>query len=142
MKTLLWAVCFVCLVSCRSVKYVPVETIKTDSIYVNKIQRDSIHRLDSIFVLVKGDTVRVEKYKYLYRDRLVRDTLRVVERDTIREPYPVEKQLTRWQQCGGYPCLAGIRHLPPCPEIKKIAPRGRSIKKPPTFQKLLLHNKA
>lgn len=98
MKTLLWAVCFVCLVSCRSVKYVPVETIKTDSIYVNKIQRDSIHHLDSIFVLVKGDTVRVEKYKYLYRDRFVRDTLCVVQRDTIREPYPVEKELTRWQQ--------------------------------------------
>ena len=79
-------------------KYVPLETVKTDSVYVNKVQRDSIRLQDSIFVLVKGDTVRVEKYKYLYRDRLVRDTLCIVERDTIREPYPVEKQLTRWQK--------------------------------------------
>ena len=56
--------------SCRSVKYVPVETVKTDSVYVNKVQRDSIRLQDSIFVFVKGDTVRIEKYKYLYRDRV------------------------------------------------------------------------
>lgn len=90
----------VCLmiVSCRSVKYVPVETVKTDSVYVNKVQRDSIRLQDSIFVLVKGDTVRVEKYKYLYRDRVVVDTVYKVQCDTIRVPYPVEKPLTRWQQ--------------------------------------------
>ena len=86
------------IVSCRSVKYVPLETVKTDSVYVNKVQRDSIRLQDSIFVFVKGDTVRIEKYKYLYRDRAVRDTVYKVQCDTIREPYQVEKQLTRWQQ--------------------------------------------
>ena len=91
---------YVCLmiVSCRSVKYVPVETVKTDSVYVNKVQRDSIRLQDSIFVFVKGDTVRIEKYKYLYRDRVVRDTVYKVQCDTIRVPYPVEKPLTRWQK--------------------------------------------
>ena len=84
--------------SCRSVKYVPVETVKTDSVYVNKVQRDSIRLQDSIFVFVKGDTVRIEKYKYLYRDRVVRDTVYKVQCDTIRVPYPVEKPLTRWQK--------------------------------------------
>ena len=90
----------VCLmiVSCRSVKYVPVETAKTDSVYVNKVQRDSIRLQDSIFVFVKGDTVRIEKYKYLYRDRVVVDTVRLVERDSVQVPVPVEKPLTRWQK--------------------------------------------
>ena len=86
------------IVSCRSVKYVPVETVKTDSVYVNKVQRDSIRLQDSIFVFVKGDTVRIEKYKYLYRDRVVVDTVRLVERDSVQVPVPVEKPLTRWQQ--------------------------------------------
>lgn len=84
--------------SCRSVKYVPEETVKTDSVYVNKVERDSIRLQDSIFVFVKGDTVRIEKYKYLYRDRVVVDTVYKVQCDTIRVPYPVEKPLTRWQK--------------------------------------------
>ena len=103
----------VCLmiVSCRSVKYVPVETVKTDSVYVNKVQRDSIRLQDSIFVFVKGDTVRIEKYKYIYRDRVVRDTVRLVERDSVQVPVPVEKELSRWQrwkqEVGGF-AMAGI----------------------------------
>ena len=60
--------------------------------------RDSIRLQDSIFVFVKGDTVRIEKYKYLYRDRVVVDTVYKVQCDTIRVPYPVEKPLTRWQK--------------------------------------------
>ena len=106
----LLSVCLM-IVSCRSVKYVPVETVKTDSVYVNKVQRDSIRLQDSIFVFVKGDTVRIEKYKYLYRDRVVVDTVYKVQCDTIRVPYPVEKPLTRWQQwkldLGGF-AMAGI----------------------------------
>ena len=99
------------IVSCRSVKYVPVETVKTDSVYVNKVQRDSIRLQDSIFVFVKGDTVRIEKYKYIYRDRVVRDTVRLVERDSVQVPVPVEKELSRWQrwkqEVGGF-AMAGI----------------------------------
>lgn len=105
----LLSVCLM-IVSCRSVKYVPVETVKTDSVYVNKVQRDSIRLQDSIFVFVKGDTVRIEKYKYLYRDRVVRDTVRLVERDSVQVPVPVEKELSRWQrwkqEVGGFAMAA------------------------------------
>ena len=110
----LLSVCLM-IVSCRSVKYVPVETVKTDSVYVNKVQRDSIRLQDSIFVFVKGDTVRIEKYKYLYRDRVVVDTVYKVQCDTIRVPYPVEKPLTRWQQwkldLGGFAMAAILAFL-------------------------------
>lgn len=93
---------FMCLLfviySCRTVKYVPVETVKVDTTYINKLQRDSIYMLDSVYVKEKGDTVLIEKYKYLYRDKLVRDTLYMAKTDSIQVPYSVEKELTRWQQ--------------------------------------------
>lgn len=93
---------FMCMLfvicSCRTVKYIPVETIKVDTSYINKLQRDSIYMLDSVYVKEKGDTVLIEKYKYLYRDKLVRDTLYMAKTDSIQVPYPVEKELTRWQR--------------------------------------------
>lgn len=93
---------FMCMLfvicSCRTVKYVPVETIKVDTTYINKLQRDSIYLLDSVYIKEKGDTVFIEKYKYLYRDKLVRDTQYIAKTDSIQVPYPVEKVLTRWQQ--------------------------------------------
>ena len=48
--------------SCRSIQYVPVETVKTEKEYIDKIKRDSIYVRDSVFVLVKGDTVFRDKY--------------------------------------------------------------------------------
>lgn len=93
---------FMCMLfvicSCRTVKYIPVETIKVDTSYINKLQRDSIYMLDSVYVKEKGDTVLIEKYKYLYRDKLVRDTLYMAKTDSIQVPYPVETELTRWQR--------------------------------------------
>lgn len=84
--------------SCSTTRFVPVETVKTDSIYISQVQRDSIYMHDSIYVHAKGDTVVVERFRYIYRDKLVRDTVYVNHTDTISEPYPVEKQLSRWEQ--------------------------------------------
>lgn len=89
--------CLFILCSCRTIKYVPVETIKVDTIYINKLQRDSIYMLDSVYVKEKGDTVLIEKCKYLYRDKQVRDTMYISKADSIQVPYPVEKELTSWQ---------------------------------------------
>lgn len=84
--------------SCRSVKYVPVEVIKTDTTYINKVQRDSIYQLDSIYIRDKGDTVLITKTMYIYRDKLIRDTVYASRVDSVQVPYPVEKELTHWQQ--------------------------------------------
>ena len=73
--------------SCLSVKYVPVETVKTDSIYINKILRDSVYQRDSIYIHDKGDTIFVEKYQYLYVDKLIQDTLYISRADSIQIPY-------------------------------------------------------
>lgn len=84
--------------SCRSVKYVPVETVKHDSIYINKVQVDSVYHRDSIYVVDKGDTVFLYKDRYIYKYKDRTDTLYVTNTYSIQVPYPVEKELTRWQQ--------------------------------------------
>lgn len=97
--------------SCRSIQYVPIETVKTEKEYVDRLKRDSIHVRDSVFVLVKGDTVYIDKYKTIYKDRIFRDTTYIERIDTTRIPYPVEKQLTMWQsvkmEAGGF-ALGGM----------------------------------
>ena len=84
--------------SCRSVKYVPVETVRHDTLYINKVRRDSIVKYDSVHVREKGDTVWLEKYRYLFVDKWRTDTLYVSRTDSVQVPYPVERELTRWQR--------------------------------------------
>lgn len=93
--------CIIVLVlvcSCNSVKYVPVETVKHDSIYINKVQVDSVYHRDSIYVVDKGDTVFLYKDRYIYKYKNRTDTLYVTKTDRIQVPYPVEKELTKWQK--------------------------------------------
>lgn len=88
--------------ACRSVQYVPVETIRHDSIYITQHQKDSIYIHDSIYQKEKGDTLIIEKWHTKYIEKQVRDTLIQIERDTIPQPYPYEvevpAQLSWWQQ--------------------------------------------
>lgn len=90
------------LAGCKSVRYVPVETVRTDSVYVDRYLRDSIYQRDSVFInrWTAGDTVYQDKivYKYIYRDKVKYDTVAVLRSDTVRVPYPVERKLTRWEQ--------------------------------------------
>lgn len=90
------------LSGCKSVEYVPVETVKTE--YVTKtdtfIQKDSLVMHDSVYIHSKGDTVWYEKWHTKYKDRIVTKVVvdSVIKTDSIQVPYPVEKKLTRWQQ--------------------------------------------
>ena len=84
--------------SCRSVDYVPVESVRQDTVYVNRLQRDSVYVADSVYVRDSGDTVQIMRTRYVDRLRDRTDTLRMVSTDTIRVPYPVERELTRWQR--------------------------------------------
>ena len=72
------------LSGCRSIKYVPVETVKTEKEYVDRWNRDSV------FMLVKGDTVFKDRYRIVYKDRYSRDTAYISKVDTIQVAYPVE----------------------------------------------------
>ena len=84
------------LAGCKQVQYVPVETASRDTVWRDRVRRDSILRYDSVYIKEKGDTVWMERWHTAYRDRTVRDT--VVRTDSIPVPYPVERELGRWEQ--------------------------------------------
>lgn len=86
------------LFGCRTVKYVPVESIRLDTMYVSKIYRDSIKEKDSILVVLKGDTIFRDRYKIIDRWSVRTDTFWRVRIDTAQVPYPIEAQLTGWQK--------------------------------------------
>lgn len=99
--TMAMVACFT-LTGCYVVRYVPVESVSHDSVYISRVERDSIHVHDSIYmeVMSKADTVYQTKYvhKVVYRDALRTDTMVVDRVDTIRLPYPVERQLSKWEK--------------------------------------------
>lgn len=84
------------LSSCRT-QYIPVETVRTEYKTRDSIRVDSIYNQDSIYVLIKGDTVYQYRYKYLYKYQYLSRTDTVIRIDSVQVPYPVEKQLTKWQ---------------------------------------------
>ena len=91
---------FFCLLSggCTRKVYIPVETIRTE--YKDKINTEYI--VDSVtdtrFVFIKGDTVIDYRDRVKWREREVHDSIYINKTDTIRVPYPVEKELTKWEQ--------------------------------------------
>ena len=97
---LIWSMC-----SC-STQYVPVESVRYDSVFFEKIRKDSIFVQDSVFIRQKGDTVFKDKFHVVYKYVLLRDTMLTVRRDSIPVPVPVEKKRTWWEQTkidvGGY----------------------------------------
>lgn len=109
------------LLGCRSrIQYVPVESkteardsvITRDSIVIKEkvVTRDSTVTKDSTVIILddKGNVIRTELYreKERYRElnsdyRLLQakyDSLQSLRNKVIEIPYPVEKQLTRWQR--------------------------------------------
>ena len=89
------------LSGCRT-KYIPIEKI----VYQNAIKHDTLHTSDSVFVRdsiflrQKGDTCFLDRwhektiFKNVYKVRV--DSF--LKRDSIQVPYPVEKQLSKWEQ--------------------------------------------
>ena len=92
-------VCVACCTSCKT-KYVTVPeyhtryTHNTDTF----LRSDTMFARDSVIIRMQGDSTIVEKIKW--RDRFVNvykiKTNTVIQRDSI--PYPVEKQLSKWEQ--------------------------------------------
>lgn len=102
MKMLSILLVTLCLCGCKTVKFVPVPEYHT--LYKTRVDTvqlcDSVYFRDSVYVAAKGDTVYLTKTHWRERFRNIyhvkADT--VMQLDSIRVPYPVEKQLTKWQQ--------------------------------------------
>lgn len=96
----LWAMigatlCVMC--SCARVQYVPMESVKTDSVRVVDVQRDSIYVQDSVIVREKADTIFVTRWCTEYREALRVDTVQIVRTDSIQNVVEVERDFTPWE---------------------------------------------
>lgn len=72
------------LCSCRTTRYIPVETIKTDTMYIAKLKVDSVYHRDSVYVETKGDSVTIYKERYITKIEQLHDTIRSYGVDTVR----------------------------------------------------------
>ena len=91
-----WVLLFLFLCGCRT-EYVPIESVRYDSVMIEKLMRDSVFVRDSVYVQEKGDTIYKykDKYVYVYKNRV--DTF-YMEKIREREvPVPVERKLTWWE---------------------------------------------
>ena len=92
------------LQGCKSVEYVPVIEHRTDTVYQNTVQKDSVFVHDSTFIKEAGDTFLLEKWhtKYVLKEK--HDTTYISKTDTVPAPYPVEvikevpAELSWWQR--------------------------------------------
>lgn len=96
MFLLLLLACLIC--GCKTTQYVPMETVRTE--YKDRIQE--VRAVDSVtdtrFVYINGDTVIDYRDRVKWRDREVHDSIYINKTDTICIPYPVEKQLSKWEK--------------------------------------------
>lgn len=90
------ALAVVLVAGCKT--YVPVETVKIEEREKLKIERDSIHVHDSIYIYLQGDTVYEERWKTIYKEVFRTDTFFITKTDSINHVVEVEKKLTKWQQ--------------------------------------------
>lgn len=76
----------------------PMETVVRDSLYITQRMIDRVLIRDSVFERQVHDTI----YRYRERETVrylsLRDTLYIERRDSVTVPYPVERELTKWQQ--------------------------------------------
>lgn len=106
------------LFGCKTTRYVPVESVRTEYkdrvVAVHDTVRDSVlmlndvYRHDSVSVMLRGDTVYVERWHTLLqssslqnraeRSKVAHDTLYVTRTDSVRVPVPVERKLTKWEK--------------------------------------------
>lgn len=109
MRKLLVIIFLFLFISCGTTKIieVPVEKIKTE--YVGRQIIDTFVKTDSTIIIDKGDTVFLERYKYLYRYINKTDTF--IKIDTLTKTVTVEvtkevNKLKNWQM--GLMILGGI----------------------------------
>ena len=93
--TILFAVLFLC--GCRT-EYVPVESVRYDTVMIEKLMRDSVFVRDSVYLQEKGDTIYKykDRFVYVYKNRV--DTFFAEKIREIEVPVPVERKLSWWER--------------------------------------------
>mgnify|MGYP006896645889 FL=1 len=85
------------LCGCRT-EYVPIESVRYDSVMIEKLMRDSVFVRDSVYLKKKGDTIYKykDRFVYVYKNRV--DTFFAEKIREIEVPVPVERKLSWWER--------------------------------------------
>mgnify|MGYP007115408385 CR=1 FL=1 len=93
------------LVGCKTREVVvTVPEYHADTLYVAKVERDSVFVQDSVWVREKGDTVLVDRWHVSYKERVRVDTVYEHQIDTVAKVVEVPgkasdtKKVTWWQR--------------------------------------------
>ena len=85
------------LLGCKPYKVTQRETVIKDSLYITQRMIDRVLIRDSVYERHVHDTVYKYKERETVRYLALRDTLYIEKRDSVSVPYPVERQLTKWE---------------------------------------------
>ena len=85
-------------IGCSLVRYVPVESVRTDSVFIYRNVTSALTIKDSVYIDKTRDTVRVVIYKYVGERYSKTDTVYINKTDSVAVPYPVERELGKWEQ--------------------------------------------
>lgn len=88
----------VALASCRSVRYVPVESVRVDSVVITKLRVDTLREKENTIIERKGDTIFHTTIVERERVSEKTDTLYKLRYVKVPVPYEVTKQPSLWQQ--------------------------------------------
>lgn len=93
---MIWLLITLC--GCTRTVYTPVESVRTEyrDRDVEHVTTDTLR--DTRLVWVRGDTVVDIRDRWHRSTEYIHDTCYIGRSDTIREPYPVERPLSRWEQ--------------------------------------------
>ena len=85
------------LCGCRT-EYIPIESVRYDSLMIEKLMRESVFVRESVYLQEKGDTVfkYKDRFVYVYKNRV--DTFFAEKIREIEVPVPVERKLTWWER--------------------------------------------
>lgn len=77
------------LTGCKGKEYITVEKCKTDTVYQNKVMKDSVYLHDSTYLYVNGDSVFRDRWHTRIVYRNITDTVYHTKIVKELQPYPV-----------------------------------------------------
>lgn len=92
--TIMFIIGMMSIVSCKSTEYVPVETVRIDTLKQVETVHDSVYVSDSTWQEVDktGDTIKITKVKTQTKYKYINKTDTVVHIKYVEKPVVVEKQ--------------------------------------------------
>lgn len=100
MKNILLIIFIFLFISCTSTKLVEVPVDKVRIEYRDRLKIDTIIKQDSTIIKDKGDTVFLEKYKYIYKIKERKDTINLTDTITVVQKVEIKEEVNHfhnWQ---------------------------------------------